>query len=242
MGTGVLFNRDGRSYVLTAAHVLSSVIKAQKFKTDYVITMTREIYDKAGIQLGSTTLKVDLLKYNTKLDLAVLFLNPKLSLKSSTKFHVSKTIPKVGTEIWHVGSPYGDKLALSVFDGVISYLDRKIPFAPVVKDQANIHVIPGCSGGGVFLKDDLRCIGIMVISVIHQALFVPIRQIIKWAKKEKIYYLFDPIARKPKLKTKLEAKKKSSVGPEDVLPFDLHGHKFYGVPPKIKPKKKAKLY
>jgi len=238
MGTGVLFNRDKSTYILTAAHVINSSIKAKKFKKEYSITITRELYNDSGIKIGLTTIKAEILKYSTKIDAAVLYILPKLFLKSSTKFYLEKAIPKVGSEVWHIGSPYGDRLPISLFDGIISYLDRKIPFALTPKDQVNIQVIPGCSGGGVFFKKDFKCIGIVVILTYKQGLFVPIRQIIKWAKEEKIYYLFDSKTTSPEVKTK----KKAEFDDYNIFPHGDSSHKFFKFLPKVKSKKKAKLF
>jgi S1-C subfamily serine protease len=230
VGSGVLFNRGSDAYVLTAHHVIADAPKAIKAKKPFLLEVRKEHYGPLGIKRGMTQSKAKLIAYDVARDIALLKVDDAIKFRTQTKFYLSKKSPKVGTKIWHVGSPHGTHMSNSLFDGIISYLNRNtMGMSPYPKDQINVQVIPGCSGGGVFLADSFECIGIVVIASHSQGLFVPIRQIIDWAKENNIYWVFDSSMKKgklPNLYAKKKAKKKQTAELEG-----LFEHMFRDSPP-----------
>ena len=236
MGTGVLFKRDQTTYVLTAQHVIKPAEAAKLLKKSFSITVRKQFYKKNGLRDGHLEIEVELMATDHLIDVALLKVSQEGLFKPRTKFHIEASVPQLGTEIWHMGNIYGDHLPFTLLEGVISYLDRKLPFAPVPKDQTSAQIQKGCSGGGVFLKGSQKYIGMIVIVGHDQGFFVPIRQILAWAKKKNLYWLFDLKAKKPapKVKAKAKAKPKPKFKPRFMFPeeFDRQSLK----------KQKAKLY
>ena len=213
MGTGVLLTRDNKTYVLTAYHVVDNAIKAKKEKKLFAVTVIKEHYDSRNLKVGSTELGTSVIAYDAEIDVAILKIRGNPNFKINTKFYLDKKIYPLGSKIVHVGCPQGTALPMSLFFGRITYLGRKIPFSTKVKDQVNFQPIGGCSGGGVFIGKDNKCIGIVVIVAFKQGLIVPIRQILTWAKGNQLYHLFDPKAKTPPAKVKKKTLKKI-LGPE----------------------------
>ena len=131
---------------------------------------------------------------------------------STVNFYLDKEIPKLGTDLWHVGSLLGQMGANSMTDGIYSQTGRVIKsLNKHVFDQTTVAAFPGSSGGGVFLKSDARYVGMLVRGAGETFnLIVPVRRMVQWSKKNNIMWAMDP---KVKMPTDDEMKK---IAIEDV--------------------------
>ena len=166
MGSGVVFKKNGKSYVVTAAHVvedLKQVIsdidegegkeKKKILWRDAWILIERI---KEGRKTGELRLLAKV-KFATKTeeeggdDVAVLEVYEGDLLPYS-----AVPLPRgekvwVGQECWHVGSLYG-AFVNSVSKGIIASVGRLIHDKPF--HQTSTTAAPGSSGGGVFVVGD----------------------------------------------------------------------------------------
>jgi len=162
-GSGTVFKRNGRTYVLTAAHVieeLKQVIEDDEdekgkrvFWRDAWVVLERV---KDGRKTGELRLLAKVV-FATKSeedggdDVAV------LEVYEGDLFPYSAVpLPKgrsvwVGQECWHVGSLYGE-FVNSVSRGIIAAVGRLLHGKTFY--QTSTTAAPGSSGGGVFVVED----------------------------------------------------------------------------------------
>jgi len=166
MGSGVVFKRNNKSFVLTAAHVieeLKQVItevdeeegkeKKKILWKDAWIVLERV---KDGRKTGELRLLAKV-RFATKTeeeggdDVAVLEVyEGDLLPYSAVPLPKDQTV-WVGQECWHVGSLYG-AFVNSVSKGIIASVGRLIHNKPF--HQTSTTAAPGSSGGGVFVVGD----------------------------------------------------------------------------------------
>jgi polysaccharide pyruvyl transferase WcaK-like protein len=92
----------------------------------------------------------------------------------------------IGTPIFHVGNFLGPNFDNSISVGIVS----QVNISPALQgwfwkitDQADLTVLPGGSGGGIFRADSGEVIGLMVAGVSSGlAAFVPSRTILEFAE------------------------------------------------------------
>lgn len=205
-GSGVIKNRDGVSYVLTAAHVVSRLRRTRpiidpktgstRVKIEFDdAKIVKEIYDDEHRSVGRIEMDAEVLRYSDAdngEDLALLRLRKKnLGVKTpSAKFFTEKEAVPVGTELWHVGSLLGQQGSNSLTPGAVSQHGRVIKGN--VYDQSTCAAFPGSSGGGVYRKEDGQYVGMIVRGAGETFnLYVPMRRINKWAKRVGVDFVLD---------------------------------------------------
>ncbi len=214
-GSGVIFSRkdkDGNTvnFVWTAAHVIDNLRTERKvivngaprtvvtFKDAKIIKVIRQ----GGRAVGRLELDAEVLKYSDAddgHDLALLKVRKLNFVDDTVKFYLDETIPKLGTDLWHVGSLLGQMGSNSMTDGIYSQTGRLIPqLNKHVFDQTTVAAFPGSSGGGVFLKSDARYVGMLVRGAGETFnLIVPVRRMVQWCEKNKIMWALDPKIKMP---------------------------------------------
>ena len=132
-GSGVIFSRKDAAgntvnFVWTAAHVIDNLRSERKvivngtprtvvtFKDAKVIKVIRQ----NGRAVGRLELDAEVLKYSDSEDghdLALLRVRKLNFVTDSVTFYLDKGIPKLGTDLWHVGSLLGQMGSNSMTDG-----------------------------------------------------------------------------------------------------------------------------
>ena len=209
-GSGVIFSRkdkDGNTvnFVWTAAHVIDNLRQERKvivngssktlveFKDAKIVKVIRQ----KGRTVGRLELDAEVVKYSNAddgHDLALLKVRKLNFVDDTVKFYLDKDIPKLGTDLWHVGSLLGEMGSNSMTDGIYSQTGRLIPqLNKHVFDQTTVAAFPGSSGGGVFLKSDARYVGMLVRGAGETFnLIVPVRRMHAWCEKNNILWALDP--------------------------------------------------
>lgn len=222
-GSGVLFTReDGghrRTFIWTAAHVIDGLRKTREIIVKGDTKTVVEFGDAAIVnefreddrRIGETKLDARVVRYSDARngeDLAVLEVRKKdfVPLETSVDFCDDEP-PPLGTELWHVGSLLGQQGSNSLTPGVMSQHGRVLDLGAngQVFDQSTCTAFPGSSGGGVFLKSDGRCCGLLVRGAGETFnLIVPTRRLRRWAKEAEVEWAMD---RSVKLPDEKEMKK-----------------------------------
>jgi hypothetical protein len=209
-GSGVIFTRkDAKgnqvNFVWTAAHVIDNLRKTRKtvingtpktiveFKDPMVMKEIRQ----NGRTVGRLQMDAEVLKYSDAKDghdLALLRVRKFNFVKDTVTFHLGEDIPKLGTELLHVGSLLGSAGANSMTDGIYSQHGRILKsINKFIFDQTTVTAFPGSSGGGVYLKNDARYIGMLVRGAGEGFnLIVPVRRMRDYCEKHKIMWALDP--------------------------------------------------
>tara|TARA_Y100000593_G_scaffold26231_5_gene52214 strand:+ start:4289 stop:5281 length:993 start_codon:yes stop_codon:yes gene_type:complete len=214
-GSGVIFTRkDSKgnqvNFVWTAAHVIDNLRKTRKtvvngtpktiveFKDPMVMKEIRQ----NGRTVGRLQMDAEVLKYsdaNDGHDLALLRVRKFNFVKDTVTFHLGEDIPKLGTELLHVGSLLGSAGANSMTDGIYSQHGRILKsINKYIYDQTTVTAFPGSSGGGVYLKSDARYIGMLVRGAGEGFnLIVPVRRMRDYCEKHKMMWALDPKVKMP---------------------------------------------
>ena len=214
-GSGIIFSRkdkDGNTvnFIWTAAHVIDNLRTERKvivngapktlveFKDAKIVKVIRQ----KGRSVGQLELDAEVLKYSDSEDghdLALLRVRKLNFVDDSVKFYLDNQIPKLGTDLWHVGSLLGQMGSNSMTDGIYSQTGRVIKsLNKHVFDQTTVAAFPGSSGGGVFLKTDARYIGMLVRGAGETFnLIVPVRRMVQWCEKNDIMWALDPTVKMP---------------------------------------------
>lgn len=210
-GSGVVFTRkdaDGNlvNFVWTAAHVIDNLRSTRKVVVDGTPKTLVEFKDpmvvkeirQGGRTVGRLQMDAEVLKYSDAddgHDLALLRIRKYNFVKDTVTFHLDeKDIPKLGTELLHVGSLLGQMGANSMTDGIYSQHGRLIKsLNKYVFDQTTVTAFPGSSGGGVYLKSDAKYIGMLVRGAGEGFnLIVPVRRMQDYCEQHKIMWALDP--------------------------------------------------
>ena len=214
-GSGVVFSRtdkDGNTvnFVWTAAHVIDNLRQERKvivggapktlveFKDAKILKVIRQ----NGRTVGRLEMDAEVVKYSDAddgHDLALLRVRKLNFIKDTVKFKLDNQIPKLGTDLWHVGSLLGEMGSNSMTDGIYSQTGRLIKqLNKHVFDQTTVAAFPGSSGGGVFLKSDASYVGMLVRGAGETFnLIVPVRRMQNWCEKNKIMWALDPKVKLP---------------------------------------------
>jgi len=186
IGTGVVFHNGKRTFIWTAAHVLTGDSRDVTLKQPIV---------KDGKHIGETNHCGKIIRLCSKGDIAVIEANDNTWLKTSVKFAQKRHVPKIGSHVWHVGSMQGEAGISSLFKGYISFNGRTIDSYYFDQVQVTAHV--GCSGGGIFNADNGECIGLMVRFLIssnhtpNAMLIVPTRRLWEFSKENDCLWAMD---------------------------------------------------
>jgi len=201
-GSGVLFTRDGTTFVWTAGHVVKGLRHVRPIISDGVTKTVIEFKDAEVVQeftengrrVGEIKLDAKVIKYSEGEDLAILEIRKKNLAPVTAHFYLDAEIPPIGTELLHVGSLLGQFGANSLTTGIVSKIGRTLDTGngDVIFDQTTVTAFPGSSGGGVFLKSDQRYVGMVVRGAGEQFNFiVPVRRIKEWATKVDVLWAID---------------------------------------------------
>ena len=214
-GSGIIFSRKDKddntiNFVWTAAHVIDNLRQERKVIVDGAPKTLVEFKDakivkvirQKGRTVGRLELAAEVVKYSNSEDghdLALLRVRKLNFVSDTVKFYLDKEIPKLGTDLWHVGSLLGEQGSNSMTDGIYSQTGRLIPsLNKYVFDQTTVAAFPGSSGGGVFLKSDARYVGMLVRGAGETFnLIVPARRMAQWATKNDIMWAMDPKVEMP---------------------------------------------
>jgi len=158
-GSGVLFKSGNRVGMITAAHVIADSPNPEK-PTTYGYQVISVVGYKPGTEIILYATTASILKLDPKQDWALLEISvPHESMQFAS---FGDRIPKIGEEVWMVGSPLLDVGTVS--RGVVCHPDR----SPSICSDTSLKFIHtdavgagGSSGGGLFDKNGV-CIGIVV--------------------------------------------------------------------------------
>lgn len=155
-GSGVVFKNGRHVFVWTDAHVVSgNRVSATEFAPAWVAQ--DKFHPRRAI----------IIRYSERHDIALMRLEASDWPDGSVVFARNNDEPKPGEAIWHVGSMGGPPGINSVSDGVFSCANRLRLFgAPndsgIIYDQVSLNSCQrGSSGGGVFRKSTLECLGLV---------------------------------------------------------------------------------
>lgn len=207
-GSGVLFTRDDTTFVWTAGHVVDNLRRLRpmvdpetgttRTAVEFQDAQIVQEFTENGRRIGEMKFEARVLKFSDAengQDLALLEVRKKNFTTKTTTFYLDAEIPKIGTDLLHVGSLLGQVGANSLTTGIVSQIGRTLPLgnSDVIFDQTTVTAFPGSSGGGVFLKGDNRYIGMLVRGAGEQFNFiVPVRRIKDWVKSTKLEWAIDP--------------------------------------------------
>ena len=208
-GSGVIFTRknsegDLVNFVWTAAHVVDNMRLTKRilvngtyktivhFKDPVVIKEIRQ----NGRTVGRLQMDAEVLKYSESEDghdLALLRVRKLNFVTDSVVFHLGENIPPLGTDLLHVGSLLGQFGANSMTSGIMSQHGRVIKsLNKRIFDQTTCTAFPGSSGGGVYLKNDARYVGMLVRGAGEGFnLIVPVRRMAEYCQENKIMWALD---------------------------------------------------
>lgn len=224
-GSGSLVTTtDGTNWVLTAGHVIDDlrevrdIVDSKTGGTKKVIEFRDAKVIRTLIEDGRTVgryeLDAEVVRYSpfdTGHDLAVLKVRKRGFSKDTTTFYLDKATPEIGADLYHCGSLLGQMGANSLTTGIVSQHGRLI--RGVIYDQTTCTAFPGSSGGGVYLKQDGRYVGMVVRGAGEGFnLIVPIRRIRDWSKEVGVEFILDPSQPVPDEKT-LKSKPVEDVPP-----------------------------
>lgn len=191
-GSGVLFTRtdiagNEVTFVWTVAHVVNNAMKPNG--SFHELTIISGDKQAKAIVLRASDSGFDH-------DIALLMIIDSKDFHGDAKFYREFNHVRVGQPVIHVGTPRGKIHECSVFQGSVSYVDRKFDIFPIVipqfVDQINITCLPGNSGGGVFDAKTGGILGFMSIGTSETIGFItPTRYIYKWAKSHDCLWAFD---------------------------------------------------
>jgi hypothetical protein len=221
-GSGVIFARLDKNgnwvnFVWTAAHVVDNLRTERKVVVSGATKTLVEFRDakiiksirQNGRVVGRLELDAEVVKYSNAKDghdLALLRVRKLNFIKSGVTFYLDEKIPKLGTELYHVGSLLGYFGSNSMTDGIYSSHGRVIPsINKKIFDQTTVAAFPGSSGGGVYLKKDGRYVGMVVRGAGETFnLIVPVRRMIDWATENNLMWALDAKVPLPDKLSKLD--------------------------------------
>jgi hypothetical protein len=250
-GSGVIFTRKDENgnlvnLVWTAGHVVDILRTERKILVDGSPKTLVEFKDPViikeirqnGRTVGRLQMDAEVLKYSESEDghdLALLRVRKLNFVTDSVVFYLDKEIPALGTDLLHVGSLLGQMGANSMTDGIYSQHGRILKqLNKRIFDQTTCTAFPGSSGGGVYLKNDARYVGMLVRGAGEGFnLIVPIRRMVEYCEEHNIMWALDksvpmpaasdlkkmPIENTPKEKE--EAKDAEKEATKKMFPFML---------------------
>ena len=163
-------------------------------------------------------------------DLALLLIRKIGFVDQNTEFFLEDRNVEIGEPLLHVGSLLGQAGANSMTNGIMSQVGRVLNIGSgdgTVFDQTTVTAFPGSSGGGVFMNDG-RYVGMLVRGAGETFNFiVPVRRMIRWAKKRDIEWAIDTTKPVPTIEdikmiepedAELDHKAKGTI-PKSLFPF-----------------------
>ena len=212
-GSGIVFTKQQEdeeyTFVLTAAHNLTvlrsetDVItpdgiprKLVKFENPDVVNVLFVDHKR----VGEMRVKGKIIRYSPPGiagdDLALLHLPVQKFTKSSARLHLG--VPKIGSNLFHIGSLGGLAGAESLTSGILSQHGRQV--GRNIFDQTTAPILFGSSGGLMSLQSKGQVVGV-VAKMSHPVynFIIPARRIIEWSKRTRVDWLFDDKQKMPTL-------------------------------------------
>ena len=250
-GSGVIFTRrdskgNSVNFVWTAAHVVDNLRLTKRVLVDGTYktivhfkdaVVVKEIRQN-GRTVGRLQMDAEVLKYSESedgQDLALLRVRKLNFVTDSVVFYLKKDIPSLGTDLLHVGSLLGQFGANSMTSGIMSQHGRILKdLNKRIFDQTTCTAFPGSSGGGVYLKNDARYVGMLVRGAGEGFnLIVPVRRMAEYCQENKMMWALDknvpmpteaelkrmPIENAPKEKEESKTPEKEAT--KKMFPFML---------------------
>lgn len=186
-GSGVLFSRDGETFIWTAGHVAE------------IWTNSDGTFDQVPVIQGDKRGMAEVLRsgdHNAGVDVALLRL-VEGDFNGTAEFYRGFNEVKVGQKVIHCGSPYDKEWNERLIAyGRIANVDRLVDGRPLLAprriDQVDITAYPGCSGGPVIDEETEGIVGLLVMgSAPRLTIIEPTRHIYKWAKEHDCLWAFD---------------------------------------------------
>lgn len=183
-GSGSIFRAaSGELLILTAAHVVRDDPEVPAIISQSIL--------KNGQKIGEYATFADIVAISlpgSGFDIAVL--KPRDTIFTNTiSFYKGASVPMPGTPIIHCGSPDGSWLERSLTFGHVAGLNRRrTALQPNALDQSTCTVLPGSSGGGLFLATTGEFIGFVSQweGFDNVNFFVPVRDILGFLRAEKL--------------------------------------------------------
>ncbi len=205
-GSGTIFVEeiDGvdEYFVLTAAHVVDTLRVSTYVYEDDVSTeqeqwedaiVLREVRDANGVAVGETTYPAKVMIFDEEADIAILYVG-RIDGSESAEMSLSDYPPRIGTELYHCGSPGGQDLGYnSVTTGILAQTGKVRDDADGYFDQVTCASLPGSSGGGVFYVSNGVYCGMLTMGIRGTDNFsyiIPARLIMDWAEDNDLLWLF----------------------------------------------------
>ena len=216
-GSGVIISRDVLktkdsknsirvNFVWTCAHLMDGLRSTRividgegknktviEFKDAQVV---KELVED-GRKVGELKMDAKVILYSDATDgedLALLLIRKIGFVDQNTEFFLEDRNVEIGEPLLHVGSLLGQAGANSMTNGIMSQVGRVLNIGSgdgTVFDQTTVTAFPGSSGGGVFMNDG-RYVGMLVRGSGETFNFiVPVRRMIRWAKKRDIEWAID---------------------------------------------------
>jgi S1-C subfamily serine protease len=178
-GSGVLFQSDLCTYVMTARHCVLHPLTG-------VEATSLEVCIKQGLDPAAATIKAEVVKIAADIDVAILKLAVHGLLTADAD--LAYVGAGLGQRLIHCGNWGGPEGYLSFSEGILSAFRPVSPglesLWPGCKlDQVNLLGVPGSSGGGVW-DDTGNLVGIYVgAATPGWGVMVPLRDIRPWLKE-----------------------------------------------------------
>jgi hypothetical protein len=216
-GTGVVKTRKigSRNYhfIWTAGHLITKTENVRtiidpykgtpKVIVEYPDVTISKFIVQDGRQVGYLNLHAKIIRYSNRKtgnDLALMVVRAHDVFKKSIEFN-DNSVPEVGAPVWHIGSMDGDTSPVATTDGLVSNIG--LIRHNCLYDQITVPALHGCSGGGVFLKSNGKCIGLLLERAINETDTInfirPTREIRAWAKKAKCLWAVDDTVAVPSI-------------------------------------------
>lgn len=209
IGSGTIFSSRKEEkgkfslYVVTAHHVIEKSISQSPEGKDLFEEIVVKAYDPEGKSMEE--LKATVIAYEKKKDIALLRIETERPLGYQatpiTKEELGKL--RVFTPVYAVGCPLGHEPLPTV--GEIASLNKVVDGERYF--MMNAPTIFGNSGGGVFLRDDFRMIGVSTMictydglfttPVPHLGVFIPMNVIYDWLDSCKLQHVYAPPPNSP---------------------------------------------
>lgn len=219
IGSGVAFKNAKTTFVWTDAHVVKNSQTIKKLinlatgemglSIGYADVEAIKVKTQEGRKIGEDRRFARIIRYSRREDIALLRVYEDSWLSSSTVFSQRKFVPQAGSDIWHIGSPTGPRGINSIFSGTLSFVGRlrneyaDDDFSGRIYDQADVSAIGGCSGGGIYLKSNGQCIGLMT-EFLHDKnkspgmmCFTPTRRLWEFSERNKCLWAMDTTVEVP---------------------------------------------
>jgi S1-C subfamily serine protease len=208
-GSGVLLNRGGRTWVLTAAHCVANLDTGSLYTN---LEVSRPVYER-GYLVGRMLFDAKVVEYSVEEDLALLLLEGQVS--SGITFAWREDVPSLGTELMHVGNLIGE-MERSFVTGLLSGHGRTLLGKHFW--QTSVDAWPGSSGGGVYTLDG-KLIGLLTMGTGPTLNYIiPVERIYAWAEHNNLGWLFKYHWKSPEDEARLEKILAPLVGVNSIIP------------------------